>query len=236
MPTLANSLPDGGLLGFRDVDSAPDPLAYASFLDHFAASFCEMIATGLDLLRLQDGAAVLDLGCGHGAAFPALAARVGASGRIVGLDASRTLLAEAAKRFGESGLPVQCNLGDAHALPFPAGTFDAARADRVFLFLRDPAVALAELIRVTKPGGRLVVSESDLETAAVDAADDRAQREKCWPRWQDGCRTGGSVAGCAPCSSTRGWRTSGFDYSRSRAPAMRNGPVEWTQPAPCNSP
>jgi ubiquinone/menaquinone biosynthesis C-methylase UbiE len=177
MPALANPLPDGGLLGFRDVDSAPDPLAYASFLDHFAASFCEMIATGLDLLRLQDGAAVLDLGCGHGAAFPALAARVGASGRIVGIDVSRTLLAEAEKRFGESGLPVQCNLGDAHALPFPAGTFDAARADRVFLFLRDPAVALAELIRVTKPGGRLVVSESDLETAAVDAADDRTTRE-----------------------------------------------------------
>ncbi len=177
MPTLVKSLPDGGLLGFRDVDSVEDPGAYAIFLDRFAASFFEMIATGLNLLRLQAGAAVFDLGCGHGAAFPALAARVGPAGRVVRLDVSRTLLAEAEKRFGKSGLPVDLHLGDAHALPFEAGTFEAARADRVFLFLRDPAVAFAELVRVTKAGGRVVVSEADLETAAVDAQDARTSRE-----------------------------------------------------------
>ena len=177
MTTLAKLLPDGGLLGFRDVDSVQDPGAYAAFLDQFAASFCEMIATGLDLLRLEAGASVFDLGCGHGAAFPALASRVGPAGRVVGLDVSRTLLAAAEKRFGQSGLPVRFHLGDAHALPFAGGTFEAARADRVLLFLRDPAVALAELVRVTKPGGRVVVSEADLETAAVDAADAGATRE-----------------------------------------------------------
>ena len=63
MTTLAKLLPDGGLLGFRDVDSVQDPGAYAAFLDQFAASFCEMIATGLDLLRLEAGASVFDLGC-----------------------------------------------------------------------------------------------------------------------------------------------------------------------------
>lgn len=176
MPTLAKSLPAGGLLGFRDVDAAQDPLAYATFLDQFAASFCEMIGTGLDLLRLTPGATVLDLGCGHGAVFPPLAARVGAGGRIVGLDPSQALLTQGRTRFEGSGLPVEFRRGDAHALPFADGGFSAARADRVFLFLREPRVAFDELLRVTQPGGRIVITESDLETAAVDASDVKTTR------------------------------------------------------------
>ena len=171
MSTLAKSLPPDGLAGFRDVDSVQDPGAYATFLDQFAASFRDMIATGLDLLRLQPGAAVFDLGCGHGAVVPSLVARVGSAGRIVGLDASHVLLAEARRRSEQGGLPAEFHWGDAHALDFGDGVFSAARADRVFIFLRDPRVSLDELIRVTKPGGRIVVTEPDLEAVAVDASD-----------------------------------------------------------------
>lgn len=171
MGSLAKSLPSDGLAGFRDVDSVQDPLAYAKFLDQFAAAFCDMIGTGIDLLHLKEGDAAFDLGCGHGAAFPALAARVGGSGRVVGLDASQVLIAEGRRRLEHSGLPVEFHHGDAHALPFADRIFSAARADRVFIFLRAPRAALDELVRVTEPGGRLVVTESDIETAAVDATD-----------------------------------------------------------------
>jgi len=171
MATLAKSLPPDGLAGFRNVDSVEDPRAYAVFLDQFAASFSDMISAGIDLLELKEGAAVFDLGCGHGAAFPALAARIGRSGRIVGLDASQVLIAEGRRRLEHPGPAVEFHHGDAHALPFPDGIFSAARADRVFIFLRNPRAAFDELVRVTEPGGRLVVTESDLEAAAVDASD-----------------------------------------------------------------
>ena len=51
-----------------------------------------MIEAGIDLLRLGPGASVLDVGCGHGAVFERLAARIGSAGRITGLDSSRALL------------------------------------------------------------------------------------------------------------------------------------------------
>ena len=147
------------------------PAAYIAFLDGFARSFHEMIETGIDLLRLAPGGTVLDLGCGHGAAFPRLAARVGAGGGIVGLDASRALIAEAHRRFDGGAAQIELHVGDAHALPFADSTFDAARADRVFLFVRDPQAALDELVRVTRPGGRVVVNEGDFGTTAVDSSD-----------------------------------------------------------------
>jgi ubiquinone/menaquinone biosynthesis C-methylase UbiE len=171
LPSLQKALPPRGLTGFRDVDSAEDPSAYVAFLDGFAQSFAEMIGTGIDALRLAPGASVFDLGCGHGAAFPPIASRVGASGRIVGLDASRALIAEAHRRFDGTLPRVELHCGDAHALPLPDAAFEAARADRVLIFLRDPRAALAELVRVTKPGGRIVVTEGDLGTSAVDVGD-----------------------------------------------------------------
>jgi ubiquinone/menaquinone biosynthesis C-methylase UbiE len=171
MPTLQKALPPRGLIGFREVDAVEDPSGYVAFLDGFARSFHEMIETGIDLLRLSPDDTVLDLGCGHGAAFPRLAARVGAGGRIVGLDASRALIDEAQRRLGGGALPIELHVGDAHALPFGGSTFDAARADRVFLFVRDPQAAFDELVRVTRPGGRVVVNEGDFGTAAVDSSD-----------------------------------------------------------------
>ena len=50
--------------------------------------------------------------------------------------------------------------GDAGALPFDAGEFDACRADRTLQHLASPEAALGEMVRVTRPGGRVVVTES----------------------------------------------------------------------------
>src|SRR5262245_18311571 len=62
-------------------------------------------------------------------------------------------------------------LADPYALPFDDEAFDACRADRVFHHLVDPAKALAEMARVTRPGGRVVVSDTDYDTLVVEAAD-----------------------------------------------------------------
>jgi ubiquinone/menaquinone biosynthesis C-methylase UbiE len=159
------------IAGYRDIDAAQDQASYFAFLDSFADTFREMTEASVDLLRLRPGHAVLDVGCGHGVCVPLLAQRVGASGRIVGLDASHAMVAEAQRRFDHSGLPVAFRHGSALALPFDDLSFDAARADRVLLFVDDARTALAELVRVTKHGGRIAVTEGDLGLQAVDSPD-----------------------------------------------------------------
>lgn len=166
-------LPASGIAGFAEVDAAADPGAYIAFLDAFQRTLAPMIDTGIELLRIREGDSVLDMGCGHGAAFERLAAKVGGAGRITGIDASRALLAEARRRCAARALRVELRVelheADAHRLPFDDGTFDAARADRVLIFLQDPAAALSEMVRVTRRGGRIVITESDLGCAVVDA-------------------------------------------------------------------
>ncbi len=171
MPT--RSSPSGlfSLAGYRDVDAAEDKTPYFAWLDSFADTFRAMTETGLDLLRPGAGSSVLDVGCGHGACAPLLATRLGPTGRFVGLDASEAMIAEASRRFDHSGLPAEFHVGDAQALPFENASFDAARSDRVFMFLTDPRKALSELVRVTKPGGRIVVTEGDIGTHTIDAPD-----------------------------------------------------------------
>jgi ubiquinone/menaquinone biosynthesis C-methylase UbiE len=165
------------LSNFRNVDASGDAKTYADYLDRFAAASQEMIDAGIELLRLRQGGSVLDVGCGHGAAIPALAARVVPNGRIVGIDLSRELVAEARRRFCGGDLPVEVRVGDAQALDFGDASFEAARVDRVLLFVSDPRAAVLELARVTRPGGRVVVTESDLGATTVDSSDVETTRE-----------------------------------------------------------
>ena len=159
------------LAGFRDVDGADDAEAYLAYLDSVGEVFRDVIRFGIEALRLRAGSAVLDVGCGHGVCLPLLAQQVGASGRVAGLDASAAMVAAAHRRMAAQGLAAQVERGDAHALPFGDAAFDAARIDRVLMFLRDPQQALAELVRVTRPGGRICVTEGDIGTHGIDATD-----------------------------------------------------------------
>src|SRR5262245_21401936 len=118
-------------------------------------------------LGVTEGAQVLDVGCGVGGDVRAIAEVVGKTGRVVGLDFSEAFLIEAQRQSVDHPM-VKYRQGDAHALPFADDTFDAARSERVFQHLAEPAVALAEMRRVTRPGGRVVVSEPDWDTLVID--------------------------------------------------------------------
>jgi ubiquinone/menaquinone biosynthesis C-methylase UbiE len=171
MAAFSDGRDPSSISGFEDVDRAPDPAALLAYLDTASAlrSVQDYKRQSFALLDPRPGSRVLDVGSGTGDDVRLLAALVGPEGRVVGLDSSEAAVAEARRRSEVGGLPVEFQVGDAHELPFPGDAFDAARSDRVLQHLRDPARALAELIRVTRPGGTVVVMDSDWDTLVVDS-------------------------------------------------------------------
>lgn len=158
--------------GFRDVDGNSDVAKMAACLGFLAGlpSFQAYKARSLEMMRLKPGQTVADLGCGLGFDLPEMARQVLPGGRVKGLDASRQLLAEAAKALG--GLEdIELRQGDILALDFPSGTFDALRVDRTLQHVADPRRAIAEMHRVLKPGGWLVCAEPDWGTFVIDCQD-----------------------------------------------------------------
>lgn len=127
------------------------------------------------LLDPRPGDQILDVGCDSGDDARTIAKLVG-GGRVVGVDLSAEVIADAQRRSERSGLPVEFHVADAHRLEFPDASFDACRSDRTFQHLKDTRQALRELIRVTRPGGRIVVSDPDWGTLIVDAADREVTR------------------------------------------------------------
>lgn len=107
-----------------------------------------------DAAGLRSGQRVLDVGCGTGVHAREAARRVGRGGRVVGLDPNEGMLAVAAS----SAEPVQWRRGVAEWLPFPDASFDHVISGFVLMFLTDPQRALAEMMRVLAPGGRLTVT------------------------------------------------------------------------------
>jgi SAM-dependent methyltransferase len=122
---------------------------------------------------IRPGMRVLDVGCGTGVVTRAVAARVGRRGAVVGIDPSRAFLARARRAAREAADGGRCafRLGDGRRLPFPAAAFDAAVAVTVLLHVRQSDQVLADMTRVTRPGGRVAVLDQDYGTLALDLPD-----------------------------------------------------------------
>lgn len=109
----------------------------------------------LDAAAIGSGHHVLDVACGTGAVSRAAAARVGGTGRVVGLDVNPAMLAAAREADAEGA--VEWRAGDASELPFPDGTFDAVVCQQGLQFVPDPVAAVAEMRR-TAGGGTVAVA------------------------------------------------------------------------------
>ena len=133
----------------------------------------EVAERSLTRLALKPGEAVLEVGCGTGVFLPGLDAGVGGGGRVVGLDHAPALLDQARERLASSGIVDRVELvkGDANLLPFDDATFDAAHCERVLMHLEEPPRAIDEMVRVVRPGGRVVAAEVFGAGATMDHPD-----------------------------------------------------------------
>ncbi|KRC56709.1 MULTISPECIES: methyltransferase domain-containing protein [unclassified Nocardioides] len=117
----------------------------------------------------QPGETAVDVGSGTGAEVRRLAAAVGESGRAIGIEPHAGLRAVATER--SSGTGATYLDAEATDLPFEDASVDVVRCERVFQHLTDPAGAVGEFARVLRPGGRLVVIDSDWGTAVQTPGD-----------------------------------------------------------------
>lgn len=102
------------------------------------------------------GRKVLDVGCGDGA-FSIIIAMAG--GVVTGVDIDEEMLNAAKANAANKGASVTFTSADTRALPFQDAVFDVVAAMSMLCLVRDRETALAEMARVLKPGGRLVVGE-----------------------------------------------------------------------------
>jgi len=119
------------------------------------------------------GDRVLEVGCGTGVVVRDLAALVGRRGEVVGVDRSRLLLDRARELCREAARRPRIALraADGARLPFAAHRFDAALAITVILHVADPLGVVREMVRVTRPGGRVGVQDQDFGVVAITHPD-----------------------------------------------------------------
>lgn len=107
----------------------------------------------IDRLAPKPGERVLDVGCGTGNAALLAAAR---GAKVIGIDPAARLIEIAKARAAEAGLEATFLVGEAAALPVADASIDLSVDIFSLLFVPDPVAAIAELARVTAPGGRIV--------------------------------------------------------------------------------
>lgn len=131
----------------------------------------------VEALRPRAGERVLDIGSGPGFLACEIAERLGPTGSVAGVDLSPDMNALAQRRVTASGAaPVSFTLGDATALPFADGSFDAAVSTQVYEYVAEMPAALAEARRVLRPGGRLLVLDTDWDSVVCRSSDDDRMR------------------------------------------------------------
>ena len=156
--------------------------AYEPFMGRWSRRLAPLF---VEFAGVQDGESVLDVGSGTGALASAIV-EARPKAHVTGVDPAQDYVSAARQRAPRRG--IRFVVGDAQALDFSDGTFDRAVSLLALNFVPDPALALAEQIRVTRPGGLVAAAVWDYgdgmqmlrafwdEAVAADPAADAARR------------------------------------------------------------
>lgn len=159
------------------LDNGYVPIAY---LKKAAEHARDLKRLSYEHMAITAGATVLDIGCGPGVDTVELAQRVGDGGKVIGIDTDEAMLAEAEKVCsGKQGtVQIEHRQGSALDLPLADDIADACRAERLLQVLPPDAeqVVIREMVRVTRPGGRVVLVDTDWGSASVDFSDPELER------------------------------------------------------------
>src|SRR5262245_1561892 len=149
-----------------DAEAPGATLHSPRFYDWLAAAFClgregRMRDRTLGTADVAGGDHVLDVCCGTGTLALAARRRVGPGGLVHGVDASEEMIARARAKSARSGLSVTFEVAAEQSLPFPDATFDVVLCTLALHHLSEDAraPAIAEMRRVIKPGGRVLIVE-----------------------------------------------------------------------------
>lgn len=150
----------------------------AAYLEEAFRHLTALKRRSYEALALSPEATVLDAGCGSGVDVEEIAQLLTEGGKVIGLDVSAELLRAASERARRpSRAACEFVQGDVCALPFADGYFDAVRCDRLLQHVENPLVAIAEMVRVTRDGGRVVIVDTDWGTLSISSQDDELERQ-----------------------------------------------------------
>src|SRR5215471_17428412 len=162
--------------GFTQPDASPEYfINFLALLDS-QESIKNVRSHAARQMNLAAGHKVLDLGCGIGGATFPIADVIGPNGLAAGVDISSAMVEAARKRAGDRP-GVEFRIGEATAIPFPDKFFDSARCERVFLYLPDRLAALKEMSRVVKPGGRICLVDTEIDSTAIYSKNPKLARK-----------------------------------------------------------
>ena len=147
---------------YGDVDSSSDPAGAVAWQERMARWPAIAAYKRRSCELLGNAAPVIDVGCGPGDDVVALGVR-----RCVGVDHSHVMCARAAER---GAVVVRA---DAETLPLADRSVSGVRADRVLQHVAAPRSALGELVRILRPGSRVVIADPDQSSLTIHLADVR---------------------------------------------------------------
>ena len=126
---------------------------------YMAPDIVKQRAVTLKLLALSAGETVVDIGSGPGFLCDTIAAQVGPTGKVIGIDISPAMVEAASKHKTHAWLSYR--QGDATAVDLPDGCADVAVSTQVLEYVADVDRATAEMYRIAKPGGRVLAMATD---------------------------------------------------------------------------